>query len=665
MANRSTSPAPLNRRQRSKPFLRRAAFGLTGLAVAGATAATMAAAAPPAFPDNIVVFPDRDFVTIEGYQNHLNEKATVEVFRGEQIVGSAEGIVGEGDVAFEINHPGGYCWGDGTGLKVTPDIRPGDRVALRFGSEKAGDTIVQDTAVDTDTILNGNTVIVKGNIAADVDRNRLEQRIVNPDLTDLVGRRDVRALPGALTPSEKGGYSSGLVVEGNRFTATYEFDAADAASTAATGGGERMMAWQVEDVDGNRQGLTIAEYGELGGPGMGGCPAGPADTAAPAPGTAAVTRSNDNTQLRVVWTPAVPAPGAAAVTGYSVEAIAQTEANGQHDQIGRRTGPDATATTISNVKAGEFYTVEVRSLAGNKMSESFSVKAPPSDPAGDLEPPVVTATPAPEADGAVTVTSLLKLSAEAGADIYYTTGNDPVLANGDLPADNAKLYTGDIAITSETTVNWVAFDQAGNVSRQVSGTFAPPAPNVELPGAPTLGNSTPGEQSLTLRWTSNDPTVTGYGVQLYDGTTDTKVGDLRKTADTSLTITDLDPAKSYTFTVQAENSAGPGAASERSALLTPQKAVDRITIATARWKVGDFRVSGSGSKVGATVTIHSGSATGPELGTGQVTQAVAPATGGVYDLRFRDRLAPAQKPNTIYVTSSGEGVAGPFTVANG
>ena len=39
------------------------------------------------------------------------------------------------------------------------------------------------------------------------------------------------------------------------------------------------MSWQEEDADGNRQGLTIAEYGEAGGPGMGGCPAGPGDPA--------------------------------------------------------------------------------------------------------------------------------------------------------------------------------------------------------------------------------------------------------------------------------------------------------------------------------------------------------------------------------------------------
>ena len=44
------------------------------------------------------------------------------------------------------------------------------------------------------------------------------------------------------------------------------------------------MAWQVEDADANRQGLTIAEFGELGGPGMGGCPAGPGRSGASTPG---------------------------------------------------------------------------------------------------------------------------------------------------------------------------------------------------------------------------------------------------------------------------------------------------------------------------------------------------------------------------------------------
>ncbi|HET6478915.1 MAG TPA: hypothetical protein VFG35_02580, partial [Actinoplanes sp.] len=82
-----------------------AAIGVTVLPTAAAAAAGL-----PVFPDNLVVFPDRDFITVEGYQDHLGETATIEVTRpGVGIVGSAAGVVAEGDVAFEVNHPGGYC----------------------------------------------------------------------------------------------------------------------------------------------------------------------------------------------------------------------------------------------------------------------------------------------------------------------------------------------------------------------------------------------------------------------------------------------------------------------------------------------------------------------------------------------------------------------------
>ena len=104
----------------------------------------------PRSPNNVVVFPDRDFVTIEGYQSHIGETALVEVTRGSQVIGSAKGVVEEGDVAFEINHPGGYCWGAGTGLNVTPDIRPGDKVNISFNGIDAGDTIAQNAYVTGD-----------------------------------------------------------------------------------------------------------------------------------------------------------------------------------------------------------------------------------------------------------------------------------------------------------------------------------------------------------------------------------------------------------------------------------------------------------------------------------------------------------------------------------
>src|SRR5687768_13108261 len=65
----------------------------TGLISSSLILPGMAAAAVPTFPDNVVVFPDRDFVTVEGYQDHVGQTATVEVWRGTQIVGSAQGVV--------------------------------------------------------------------------------------------------------------------------------------------------------------------------------------------------------------------------------------------------------------------------------------------------------------------------------------------------------------------------------------------------------------------------------------------------------------------------------------------------------------------------------------------------------------------------------------------
>ena len=92
---------------------------------------------------------------------------------------------------------------------------------------------------------------------------------------------------------------------------------------------------------------------------------------------------------------------------------------------------------------------------------------------------------------------------------------------------------------------------------------------------------------------------------------------------------------------------------------------DQITITRAVWKPGDFRVDGTASRVGETVSVRTGSATGPVLGSAAVTAAAPPATGGDYDMRLRNGAAPPSNPGRIWVTSSGGGVAGPFTVANG
>ena len=106
--------------------------GALGVVAASMSIMQPASAAVPTFPDNVVVFPDRDFVSVEGYERYAGEIALVEVKRGGTVMGSARVEVSGTDVAFEINHPGGACWGAGTSLQVTPDIIAGDVVSVTF-----------------------------------------------------------------------------------------------------------------------------------------------------------------------------------------------------------------------------------------------------------------------------------------------------------------------------------------------------------------------------------------------------------------------------------------------------------------------------------------------------------------------------------------------------
>ena len=72
------------------------------LAVATATATTVGgvaaeAATPPVFPNNIVVFPERDFVSLEGYAAQAGQTATITVTRDGVETSRSVGTVGAGD----------------------------------------------------------------------------------------------------------------------------------------------------------------------------------------------------------------------------------------------------------------------------------------------------------------------------------------------------------------------------------------------------------------------------------------------------------------------------------------------------------------------------------------------------------------------------------------
>ena len=740
----------MNRRARALSAL--LACGL--VAAIGVVSAGSAAAAVPTFPDNLLVFPNRDFVSVQGFAGHAGETATVTVNRpGVGTVGSATGVVSGGDVAFEVNHPGGVCWGNGTSLKVTPDIMPGDVVSMSFAAAVAGDTTVQDAYVTEKSVITGNTLTVTGHIGAGVNPAFTEQRIVNPDLlATAVARRDIMAVPGPLTPAKNGSYSSGLEFLGTTFTATYVFlDPAVAQVAGNSSLGERLMSWQAVDLAGNRQGLTIAEFGSVGGPGIGGCPNGPLSSGPPAPST--VVAVNVAGGVTLTWTPATAVAGTPAITGYRVHAVSQTvSATGEQAEIGKRiANPAATGTTITGLTATDFYNIEVVSVSS--VGQTF----PPAvtQPVTDVIPPTVSATPA---GGSFPVAQNVTLSAnELGSQIYYTTdGTNPFV--GDILSATATSYTGPITVSADTTLTYAAFDPAGNVS--LIGKAIYTITNTPVPTTPAFTTTSVAVGSVTLNWGDADPSITGYAVQIYDGTGATKIGTPISTTATATTLTitapDVTADTPYQFTVLATNANGSSPESAKVGPLTPLGAVvanagpdqtivrkttpttvtltsagsttvgatylweqvlngatdpdkvtltgattqsptfslplykfpmtnnpltfrltvttasgskadtvlvipqsDTVAIATAKWKVGDFRVTGSGTVVGATITVHKGSLSGPVLGTAAVTAGVPNS----FSMRATNAAAPATNPLVVWIESSVGGTAGPFTVA--
>lgn len=728
---------------------------LAAALIAGsAVVAGSATAAVPVFPDNIIVFPDRDFISSEGFQDHVGETALVEVRRPgvAGVIGSARVTIAAGGLPFEVNHPGGACWGAGTGLNVTPDIGPNDVVSVSFAGSSV-DTTTGDAYVTSIDYADGATTFtVTGHIGPNVDPANLEQRIVNPALTDTaVGRREVNAVPGPLVANRSGAYQSGLTVNGSTVTATYVFNDAALARTAATGGGARLMSWQVTDAAANRQGLTISEFGEPGGPGMGGCPNGPLTSGPAGPTGVTANLLAGGASVKVDWTPAVAVPGTPAITGYRVTAVGRTVTGGQQSTLGRRiAGVSATTTTITGLTPGETYDVEVESVS------SAGTTMPPVviTPGTDIIPPTVAASPAGGAYAAATTVTLS--ASEPNSQIFYTLdGSDPLDAPGSL-SPTALRYTGPLTISATTTLRSVAFDAAGNDSGTRTDAYLIDAGAV-LPGAPHIDSATPGVGSITVTWSRNPAdVVTEFTVAVTnaDGSlrTDLAQNPISVAApENTVTVNGLTEGTAYYFTVTAHNANGAGPASSRVGPVSPlgtvvanagpdqtvtrslsvasrtvtltgagsstdpgtvylweqlsgdvvsiaspsalstsfvlplfrtpmtnapmtfrltvtngagtrsdtvvvtPRAGDTVAVTRATWKVGDFRIDGSGTVDGSTVTVHTGSAGGPVIGTATVT-------AGVWTLRLRNAAAGATRPASLWIESTLGSTAGPIAV---
>jgi hypothetical protein len=252
---------------------------------------------PPLLPMDVTVFPSRDFTSIQGFAK--NADVLVQVRRGGNLVSDTVGRT-DSTGLIEVNHPGGICW-----RKVTPDIIPGDTVRVTYRDTNNNRLLlpppVKDSGAATNTqnvtatqayqTLDG-TVVVKGKATlangSRIPLNRLEVRIVNSEFRDKnisrITTRDIRA-------DSTGGGIAGI--PGSSGTLAYDGDTASFTATftglneeernLAVFGQTRVMGWQQTVAGGGRLGMTIYEVDEVGGPGMGGCPAGPAGVVASKP----------------------------------------------------------------------------------------------------------------------------------------------------------------------------------------------------------------------------------------------------------------------------------------------------------------------------------------------------------------------------------------------
>lgn len=604
----------------------------------------------PVAPDNIVCFPERDFCSFDGFLAYTGKPLTVEVIRNQEIVGSAIGTVSGTDVAFEINHPGAYCWGDGTSLKVTPDLLKGDEVVVRSGALIVAKSTILDGYIIDSNVENGNQLIINGHLDSKVNPSNVELRIVNKLLLDtLVAKQVVNAIVGPDAVFD--GYTSSITISGTSFRAIFTFSDLNALAVVADGSGQALSMWQFSDAAGNRQGLTISESGEVGGPWSGLCPP-----------SAHVANSVPPTGLSMVqsfikWDPVPNVPGTPVITGYSVNVLKQSTI--PTEVYGYITPSSQTSIdfTITQLAKGDI--IEVRTLQNTKISDPIRIVY------GDvIVQPTITITPAadPLAD---VITSQVVLESNTN-QISYTLDGSSVITNGKLSA-NAVRYSGPIAITKRVTINAVSYDHTGLLSTVVSGVFAPIPQVVEALPVSVFKVETENSY-LKASWEKpNDDTITGFVVRIYEND---QIISERKVVDLVLLITDLVPRKFYKFSILSANVHGLSKESPLTLSTMFPTPVDTITIVSATWNTRDFRVRGTGNEANAVITLHHSNPDNtigsPMYFRGTSNPITGTLTGCVnnvciFDIRARN-TGPSVNPNRIFIKSTFGGVFGPFVI---
>ncbi len=207
---------------------------------------------------------------------------------------------------------------------------------------------------------------------------------------------------------------------------------------------------------------------------------------------------------------------------------------------------------------------------GYSGSDSFTYTA--TNAGGTSAPATVTITVNPQAPVANAVSATVAYNSSNNAITLNITGGTPASVAVASGASHGTATASGTSITYTPTASYTGSDSFTYTATNATGTSAPATVtitvNAAVPGAPTIGTATAGDQQASVTFTAPTDTgsapITGYEVTVQPG--GTKVSGTAS----PITVPGLTNGQAYTFTVAAKNSAGTGAASSPSNSVTPK-----------------------------------------------------------------------------------------------
>ena len=458
----STKDGARARRRARAAITTAAAMGV----IAAATAVPAGAAPVPQLPHHIISFPQRDFVSADGFDDNEGP-VTVRVVRNGVTIATSSPVDPQDDPKtlnvkdgiVEVNHPGGGCW-----VGTTPDILPGDEITTTTKDNVTEGTTTANVTASLPVENPLTHVITVQGTALDaaghpLPLDQIEQRLVaNKDQFDLNGRRTLRAAAGS-----DGTLAYDDATSGN-WTATYTgLDAAD--RTRALNAETRILWLGTDPAAGNQ--ATI--YETSGDGSVAGGPATP-DCTAPFAQNAIGGTEIGGTPTKLINQSNVG--GSLVVSGpydpKNVSAVALS--------VG---GVDVPVTVGTDTWSGS---VPAASLPEGNLTAraSFTAGGAVGGGAPDSTMAILKDTVAPRppsanlAGGTYVGAQSITLQSDPGATIRFTgDGSTPTAASG-------VVFTAPFTVTASQTINAVAVDENGNAS--APSTFA-----YTITGAPAIG----------------------------------------------------------------------------------------------------------------------------------------------------------------------------------